>query len=57
MTNTFRLLFFSSVIILVAWIAKMHFVYGGDILFRTSTAGMVLALIIQSVLFAKNEEI
>jgi hypothetical protein len=57
MKNTFRLLSFSSVIIVVAWIAKMHFVYGGDILFRTATAGLVLALIIQSVLFAKHEEI
>jgi hypothetical protein len=57
MKNTFRLLYFSSFIIVIAWISKMHFIYGGDILFRTGTTGVVGALLIQSFLVKGNEEI
>ena len=55
--NLFRLFIISIVLIFSAWIAKMHFVFGGDYLFRIGTVGIILSLLIQLVDVFKEHEL
>jgi len=51
-------IFIVSVIFLfIAWICKMHFIPGGDIIFRIGTLGVVLALFIDLLFSLKNQEL
>lgn len=42
-----KIFFVSALIMFLGWIAKMHFIPGGDYLFRIGTIGIVTSLIIQ----------
>lgn len=57
MTSSIKLFYVSSAAIFLAWIAKMHFVFGGDYLFRIGTIGILLSLVAQGIGIAKNAEI
>ena len=54
---TFRLFCFSVILIFIAWIAKMHFIFGGDYLFRLGTVGVLLSIISQIIGITKNSEL
>jgi hypothetical protein len=54
---TFRLFCFSVILIFIAWIAKMHFIFGGDYLFRLGTIGVLLSIISQIIGITKNSEL
>lgn len=54
---TFRLFCFSVILIFIAWIAKMHFIFGGDYLFRLGTVGVLLSIISQIIGISKNSEL
>jgi hypothetical protein len=55
--NLFRLFITSIFLTFSAWIAKMHFAFGGDYLFRIGTVGIVLSLLIQLVDVFKEHEL
>jgi len=57
MKFTFRLFCFSIILIFLAWIAKMHFVFGGDYLFRLGTIGVLLSIVSQIIGMIKNSEL
>jgi hypothetical protein len=57
MKFTFRLFCASNIIIFIAWIAKMHFIFGGDYLFRIGTFGILVSLVAQIFIIRKNPEI
>ena len=57
MKLTFRLFCFSIILIFLAWTAKMHFVFGGDYLFRLGTLGVLLSIVSQIIGMAKNTEL
>jgi len=57
MNKTFSLFCFSAIIILLAWIAKMHFVFGGDYLFRFGTIGVLISFMVQIILIYRDSEI
>jgi len=52
-----RLFTISAILLFLAWIAKLHIVPGGDYLFRTATAGIILAIIFQTIFIHKNKEV
>jgi hypothetical protein len=47
----------SSSFLFLAWIAKMHFVFGGDILFRISSVGIMVSLLTQWVALRKDPDV
>jgi len=47
----------SCAIIFLAWIAKLQFVPGGDILFRFGSTGATLALVAQLLLLPRHEAV
>lgn len=57
MKFTFRLFYFSIILIFLAWTAKMHFVFGGDYLFRLGTIGVLLSIVSQIIGMTKNSEL
>lgn len=57
MKFAFRLFCFSIILIFLAWIAKMHFVFGGDYVFRFGTLGVLLSIISQIIDMIKNSEL
>ena len=57
MKLTFKLFLISIIIVFIAWIAKLHFIFGGDYLFRFGTLGILIAIIVQIILFTKNLEL
>lgn len=57
MKFTFRLFCFSIILIFLAWIAKMHFVFGGDYVFRFGTLGVLLSFVSQIIGITKNSEL
>lgn len=57
MKLAFKLLIISIIIVFFAWIAKMHFIFGGDYLFRLGTFGILIAIIAQIILYTKNTEL
>lgn len=53
--NTARTMFaIGSALTGIAWIAKMQFIPGGDLLFRIGTAGMVVGLLLQLPIAVRN---
>lgn len=46
MKISFRLMCISASVIFIAWMAKLHFIYGGDYLFRTGTALALISFIL-----------
>lgn len=57
MKAIFRLYCISSLLLFIAWIAKMQFIFGGDYLFRISTTGILISIIIQTIFISKNKEV
>ena len=57
MKFTFKLLCISIILIFLAWTAKMHFIFGGDYLFRIGTLGVLLSFIAQIISMTKNVEL
>lgn len=57
MKFTFKLFCFSAILIFLAWIAKMHFIFGGDYLFRLGTVGVLISLVFQIIFFIMNKEL
>ena len=57
MQYTFRLFCISAILTFVAWIAKMHFVLGGDYLFRLGTLGVLISFVTQTISLKKNNEL
>lgn len=53
----FKLFCISIILIFLAWIAKMHFIFGGDYLFRIGTIGVLISLILQIIDRRKNVEL
>lgn len=49
MKSAFRIYCISLVLLFIAWIAKLHFIFGGDYLFRTASTGIVFSLILQLI--------
>jgi|GEM_PF-1743032 len=49
-----RLFIVSTCFIFIAWIAKFHFVYGGDHLFRAGTIGVLISLTAQIFVLVRN---
>lgn len=45
MKISFRILCIAATLLFLAWIAKMHFVFGGDYLFRLATGGILISLV------------
>ncbi len=44
MKLSFRLFCFSSMLLTLAWMAKLQFIFGGDYLFRIASLGILVAL-------------
>ena len=57
MKFTLRLFCTSIILIFFAWILKMHFIFGGDYLFRLGTIGVLVTFVTQIVIFAKKSEL
>ena len=57
MKFTFRLFCSSIILIFLAWTAKMHFVFGGDYVFRLGTLGVLLSIVSQIIGMTKNIEL
>ena len=57
MKLSFKLFLISIIILFIAWIVKMHFIFGGDYLFRFGTLGILIAIIAQIILYTKNTEL
>ena len=57
MKYTFRLFCISIILVFLAWTAKMHFVFGGDYLFRLGTLGVLISLVTQIIALTKNTEL
>jgi hypothetical protein len=57
MKFTFKLFFISTILIFLAWVAKMHFIFGGDYLFRTGTIGVLISFVVQILSFYKRTEL
>jgi len=57
MQFTLRLFCISSSLVFIAWIAKMHFMPGGDYLFRLGTIGVLISLIAQIYNLTKMAEL
>ena len=57
MKFTFRLFCSSIILIFLAWTAKMHFVFGGDYVFRLGTLGVLLSIVSQIIGMTKNSEL
>lgn len=57
MRFTFTLFCVSIFSVCLAWIAKMHFVFGGDYLFRIGTVGILISLIFQIIFAVKNADL
>ena len=57
MKFTFKLFCFTTILIFLAWIAKMHFIFGGDYLFRLGTVGVLISLVFQIIFFIMNKEL
>ncbi len=57
MKFTFRLFCISIILIFLAWIAKMHFIFGGDYVFRLGTLGVLLSIISQIIGITKDREL
>ena len=57
MKNTFRLYCISAILVFLAWTAKMHFVFGGDYLFRIGTLGVLISLVVQLIILRKHSEL
>ena len=57
MKLTFRLFCISIITVFLAWIAKMHFIFGGDYLFRLGTLGILISFVIQIISVTKNNEL
>jgi hypothetical protein len=53
----FRLFCISTVLLFFAWIAKMHFIFGGDYLFRIGSIGIIFSFILQIIRFSKDSEL
>ncbi len=49
MKNIFRLYCFSIALLFLGWIAKLHFIFGGDYLFRIGSAGVMVSFVAQLV--------
>jgi hypothetical protein len=57
MKFTFKLFSISIILIFFAWMVKMHFIFGGDYLFRIGTFGVLISFIIQIIGMTKNVEL
>jgi hypothetical protein len=57
MKFTFRLFCISIIIVFLAWTAKMHFVFGGDYLFRLGTLGVLISFVSQIIALTTNTEL
>jgi hypothetical protein len=57
MKFTFKLFSISIILIFLAWIAKMHFIFGGDYLFRIGTIGVLASFMAQIIGLTKNVEL
>jgi hypothetical protein len=57
MKFTFRLFCISIILVFLAWTAKMHFIFGGDYLFRLGTLGVLISLVRQIIALTKNIEL
>ena len=57
MKYTFRLFCISIIIVFLAWTAKMHFVFGGDYLFRLGTLGVLISFVTQIIALTTNTEL
>ena len=57
MRFSFRLYCISTGIIFLAWIAKMHFIFGGDYLFRIGTIGVLTSFLFQIPFYIKHSEL
>ena len=57
MKYTFRLFCISIILVFLAWTAKMHFVFGGDYLFRLGTLGVLISFVTQIIALTKNTEL
>jgi hypothetical protein len=57
MKYTSRLFRYSIILIFVAWTAKMHFVFGGDYVFRIGTLGVLFSIVSQIIGMTKNSEL
>ncbi len=57
MKYTFRLFCISIIIVFLAWTAKMHFVFGGDYLFRLGTLGVLISFVSQIIALTTNTEL
>lgn len=55
MKTAFRILNISISLLFIAWIAKLHFIFGGDYLFRLASAGVLLSLVWQFAAIGKTE--
>lgn len=53
----FKLFCISITLIFLAWIAKMHFIFGGDYLFRIGTIGVLISFISQIIGSRKYTEL
>ena len=40
----------SIALLFIAWILKMHFIFGGDYLFRIGTIGVLISIVLDIVL-------
>jgi hypothetical protein len=57
MKYTFRLFSISTILLFLAWTAKMHFVFGGDYLFRLGTLGVLISFVTQIIALTKNTDL
>ncbi len=57
MKYTFRLFCISIIIVFLAWTAKMHFVFGGDYLYRLGTLGVLISFVSQIIALTTNTEL
>jgi hypothetical protein len=57
MKKSFALFVVSVSVLFLAWIAKMHFVFGGDYLFRLGTVGIIISFIIQAALLSRAPDV
>jgi hypothetical protein len=57
MKYTFRLFCISIILLFLAWTAKMHFVFGGDYLFRLGTLGVLISFVTQIIALTNNTDL
>jgi hypothetical protein len=57
MKYTFRLFCISIILLFLAWTAKMHFVFGGDYLFRLGTLGVLISFVSQIIALTNNTDL